>query len=308
LRVRLNPHLIALIGLAFAACATPPRREVACAPPPGAEALWRNPETRYLVLGEMHGTVEMPAVAAELTCHAAADGAQTLLALELPVSNEPALRQFIAGEIDAAAMTNGNVFWERGRDGRNSVAMVALLERVRALKAAGLSIDIVAFFPWFQLSDEEAGQLLARFPVPEGVDAQRSLHDIRMAARIIDESERRGAERTVVLIGNAHAVVEPSPSSSLNPTTGETRSFVRMHTAAAMPRAQTLSLNLTYSGGTAFSMTRGGAGVSNVPGGESELTVPGVVIAPTPANGSRYDGRIFIGAITASPPFLSAAE
>jgi hypothetical protein len=271
------------------------------------EAIWVDASKQYLVLGETHGTAEMPAVTAEIVCHAARGGERVLLALELPQFEEPALQSFIAGEIDDAAMLQSSAFWQRNRDGRNSEGMFAMLQRVRALRRAGLSIDIIAVAPASRLSDEQESRLVERFTLPPEVDRQGSIYDLRMAAAVMDGARRFGAHRVIFLVGDAHAETAPSPNSALNSVTGEVRQFIRMHAAAALPRENTLALVLTDAGGEAFAMSQNGAGVMPITASEPDLATPAVVIAPYPTQTARYDGRLFVGPVSASPP-MSAPQ
>jgi len=104
--------------LAAATLAAP----TACAPVPGAEALWKD-EIRYVVVGEMHGTTETPA--AMLDAFMAAE------------SNE-------AARAILAAYPHGPFVHH---DGRGSVAMLDLLLRLRAMQRETPSLKVVAFAP-----------------------------------------------------------------------------------------------------------------------------------------------------------------
>jgi hypothetical protein len=225
-----------------------------------------------------------------------------MFALELPHSEEAALRAYVNGEIDTAAMLQSDRFWQRNRDGRNSGAMFAMLSRIRTLKRAGLDVEVIAALPSGELSEQEAERLFDRFPLPPEADRQGSLHELRMAAAVMDGAARLEAQRAIFLVGDAHAVIAPSPSSSWNSETGEFRQFIRMHAAAAMPRESTLSLVFTHAGGDAFVQTQNGAGAPPLEASEPALMSPNVVIAPYPADNPRYDGRVFVGRVTASPP------
>ncbi len=296
--------LFLMAALMSAACANSRADAPRCDAPAGVEALWTDARIQYLVLGEYHGTAEMPAVTAELVCAAASGGERVLLALELPQAEESELQAFVSG---AATTLHEHGFWQRARDGRSSAAMFALLERIRDLREAGLDIAVIAVAPSGRLSEDEELLLWQRFSPPSGVDRQGSITDLRMAAALIDGARRMQARRVIFLVGNAHAVTAPSPSSSWNPVTGDIRRFTRMHTAAALPRENTLSLVFTHAGGAGFAQTQSGTGVNSLAPSEFELTSPAVLIAPHPSAEPRYDGRIFIGTVSASPP-LQAAE
>ncbi|MGE5181931.1 MAG: hypothetical protein ACM31C_07705 [Acidobacteriota bacterium] len=91
--------------------------------------------------GELHGTEQSPRFVGDVACQAARRG-KVQLALEIPSDEQPRLDRFL-GDGERAPLLDGP-FW-RGRDGRSSEAMLALLERVRDLRAAGAAISVVAY-------------------------------------------------------------------------------------------------------------------------------------------------------------------
>ncbi len=56
-----------------------------------------------LILGETHGTREVLIFAADLACHALAQGRTLVLALEIPASEQVRIDRFLASSGDAAA-------------------------------------------------------------------------------------------------------------------------------------------------------------------------------------------------------------
>ena len=89
---------------------------------------------RVIVLGELHGTREVPALLRELMEAYAADGAPVRLALELPTGENPALATYMssAGTAEARAALRGTKYWtvrSRMHDGRRSEDMLDLIER-----------------------------------------------------------------------------------------------------------------------------------------------------------------------------------
>ena len=290
----------ALCAAVVLGCASSPQRAVECAPPAGVEALWRDPDIRYVVLGEYHGTDAMPAAAAEIACDAAKSGARTLVALEMPQRHQDVLAAFVEGTISADDMLAASE-WGRRRDGTGSIAMLALLQRLRDLRSAGLDVSVAAV-QGASSSDADLAALVARFDPPTEVDARRSSYDLQMAANLLDHAARVRAARVILLVGEAHGIVHPSPSSSFNPQTGAVTHFIRMHTAAALPRDQTISLRFTHAGGSARAMLQNGESVVPLASTELELRAPAVIRAPYPADAPAYDGRIFVGPISRSPP------
>ncbi|HSD88743.1 MAG TPA: hypothetical protein VLB44_14545 [Kofleriaceae bacterium] len=93
--------------------------------------------------GEMHGTEESPRFVGDVVEQAAAAAAtsrhRVQLGLEIAADEQAAIDRYL-GDGDRRALIEGP-FWH-GQDGRSTPAMVALIERVRTLRA---TVSIVAF-------------------------------------------------------------------------------------------------------------------------------------------------------------------
>lgn len=105
---------------------------------------------RVIVLGELHGTREVPALLRELMEAYAADGAPVRLALELPTGENPALATYMssAGTAEARAALRGTKYWtvrSRMHDGRRSEDMLDLIEAARVLRAQGRDVQVFGF-------------------------------------------------------------------------------------------------------------------------------------------------------------------
>ena len=153
-------------------------------------------QERIVVLGEMHGTHEAPALAGELAglLRPDADGAHAggvTLALEIHATEQARIDAFLDSSGDAAARDAllSGPYWavmpERS-DGRRSVALLALIESMRERRSAGEDLHILAF-------DTGSG----------GGDA--NVRNPRMAAALREAFVRDPARRFVVLVGNYHA-------------------------------------------------------------------------------------------------------
>lgn len=154
------------------------------------------PPNRIVVLGELHGTNEAPALAGELARIQGPGAGETpgsgvTLALEIHAVEQPRIDAFLESSgNDAArdALLSGP-YWavptERS-DGRRSVAMLAVLESVREMRSADADLRVLAFDPG-----------------SAGGDA--NTRNAQMAATLREAFARDSDRRFVVLIGNYHA-------------------------------------------------------------------------------------------------------
>lgn len=105
------------------------------------------PLSEVTLIGEIHGTNEIPALAVEHACVLAKSGRQVIFVLEFPRSEQVAVEQFLASEGKRADREKliSSSFWqsERLMDGRASVAMLDLLMRVRYLRVQGAKINVL---------------------------------------------------------------------------------------------------------------------------------------------------------------------
>jgi hypothetical protein len=156
------------------------------------EIVARVAERRLLLVGEIHGTAEVPLVLAELTQEMGNSERPLIVGLEIWGSEQDAIDRFLASAgtaLDRARLLEGT-FWTRAyQDGRSSQAMLDLLERLRAL-ALKADIEVLAF-------DQQ--------PATGGDDAAR---DRAMAARIAAALDARPTAQALVLAGNFHTRVQ----------------------------------------------------------------------------------------------------
>lgn len=148
---------------------------------------------RHLVmLGEMHGTAEIPAIAGELVGRWASEHRQpVLLGLEAASTDQARVDHYLASggtAADRADLLAGEHWTEPMHDGRDSVAMAMLIERMRALRAAGADVSIAMFDP--------------------SGDGERNA---RMAASLRGAIAAHPGARVLVLTGNVHAMTGEPP-------------------------------------------------------------------------------------------------
>jgi hypothetical protein len=117
-----------------------------CAPVPGASRLWQ-PGTRWVIVGEMHGTNESPDAFANLVCLASATGRPVTVAVEYTSDDQTAIDAFLASDGSPAAravLLKLFLFTSKFQDGRGSGAFMRLFERLRILKQAGRIDGVIA--------------------------------------------------------------------------------------------------------------------------------------------------------------------
>jgi hypothetical protein len=259
----------AILALAMAA---------GCKPLPGEAALWAKAETRYVLVGEGHGTTEIPAFFADLVCAAHLSGRPVVVGVEANEGGQPDIDQFLASDGGDAARATflRSSIWQV-RDGRSSHAYFGLFERLRRYKQSGQIADVVA-------------TQAAWDPAWAGHSHQNE-SDAAMADRIRAAAARRPGAIVFVLAGNVHA------SKGVFRFGDETV----IPAGADLPPEQTISLNI-LSGGQAWNCSD----ATHCGPRQYGTAAPGERgVRLDPYEPPRYDGVAQLGVpTTASPPEL----
>jgi hypothetical protein len=195
------PHLARAIApcciAILAACAIPAHaREDACDVPAGLHQSLRP--ARLILMGEVHGTMEAPAAFGTTVCHALEHGVAVSAGLELTPDQTAALARYLASSGDEIAVARllQTPFWSRAaQDGRASVAMMALVERLRRLQQRYPLLSV------FSLAEDS------------GLVDPGATRDVVMAARVRAERERRPEALILTLTGNLHNRLAPFPGA-----------------------------------------------------------------------------------------------
>ena len=236
---------------------------LACAPLAGADQLWSKPALHFVIVGEMHGTTETPAIFADLVCAAQASKRPVVVGLERNANEQPAIDAFLRAENHAAAASALLALpaWHNS-DGRASRAMLALLESLRAMKANAVAFD-------------------------RGADKLDSEREQAMASALMAAAQRRKDALVIALTGNFHSARKPMAG------------YPPM--AMLLPLAETISLLAIDRGGEIWGVMDGvpGRHKLNTSGGERR----GVDLSPNRAPIGGHDGVLSTGLpATASPP------
>ena len=234
----------------------------------------------FLVFGEVHGTREVPGFVAGYLCAAAKAGRKLTLALEYPSTEQAALDAFMASggsAQDAERFTGAGIWRSPKQDGRTSIDMLRMFETVRALRAGGTDIRVVAI----------------------DADVAPARRDAVMADNLRGELRQGAGRQLVALIGGLHAV--RNKGNRFNP-----------HYESAIylvADQKPLALTVGTAGGTAWVCRSGNPASCNATTWDINKVTPAPATAfslvpPSP----QFDGVFYVGATTASPPAVSNAR
>ena len=244
-----------------------------CAAPTGTDALLARPE-RILVVGDWHGTTEIPPAFLGIVCEAARQGPVTI-ALEMPETERTLYRNALAAPSEEAARTTfllGDFGNPRSTDGRNSVAMLDMMVGFWRLKAAGHDVVI---HPFMAIESRIAGR-------------DQAWWELEMAYGISRALANRPDARVVVFVGDLHARKK-----------GYTRfPDVGMPAIGHLHALDTFTLTTAQQGGETWScQPECGIQTSR---GRYDPAARGIILGPV--EDGAYDGVLAVGPTTASPP------
>jgi hypothetical protein len=233
-----------------------------------------------MMLGELHGTQEVPRFVAQGVCQTAAAGTPVSVGLELPVENQERISTFIrsAGTDDDWLKLMEAPFWRSPfPDGRSSEAMANLIEQLRRLRYQGLDVDAFVF---------------------DHPKAQGQAREDAMAATVLS-FVRKGQDRFFLVV-----------SGNIHPRTTEGLPWDEKYRPMGMLIAQQLddvvALDVAYNSGSVWICAVGSKG---------EKLECGVKEAKGKDNGDRFfvhvwgdandegfHGVFYVGPVTASLP------
>lgn len=264
--------VIVALALATGIAAGQAMAAPACAPLPGADLLWAEDATRFVLFGEIHGTGETAGVVADAAC-LASRARPVIVALELDVGRQAAVDAFMksSGDQVALARLGFGGEWTGLSDGRTSEAMLALLQRLRTLRQAGAAISVA---------------LIDVGPADFGPD-----RDAFMAERMALLADSQPAALIVGLTGNFHA----------SRIERERDGKIYRSMAAILGRERSVSLDLEPVRGRGWFCANDGCG-DHALSSDQAPSARGVRRIDTP-EGAEIDFLYSAGmALTASPP------
>jgi hypothetical protein len=230
-----------------------------------------------LLLGELHGTREVPRFVALGTCQVASRGTPVTVGLEMPVENQERVRRFIAsaGTGQDHALLMESPFWRSPYpDGRSSEAVAQLLEQLRWLRSQGLDVEVFVF---------------------DHPELQGEAREAAMARSVLSQVEAGPERFFLIATGNVHPRTRPGVPWDLG--------YRPMGYMLARKLPSLVSLDVAFDSGTAWICSVG------------ETLVCGERSTKGQDNGDRYfvsffeqpseagfHGVFYVGAVSASPP------
>jgi hypothetical protein len=250
-----------------------------CAAPAGTDALLARPE-RILVVGDWHGTVEIPAAFLGIVCEAAKQGPVTI-ALEMAETERVLFNNALEASTEEAARETflyGDFGNPRRTDGRNSVAMLDMMVGFWRLKAAGHD---VAIHPFMAVESRIRGR-------------DQAWWELEMAYGVSRALANRPDARVMVFVGDLHA---RKVGYARFPDIG-------LPAAGHLHASDTFTLHIAQQGGESWSCRETcGPQTSR---GRYDAEARGIILGPI--EDGAYDGVLAVGPVTASPPAAGQAS
>ena len=273
------------LWFALVAASVLPSRAPACEPIDLPDRLFEG--ARVVLLGDFHGTVEIPRFFSDVVCTALRRVPGLIVALEIPAEEQDRIDRYLASagsEADRRALLEGAFWIDAYQDGRRSAAMATLLERLRVLRQEGRGLEPPRRLDVLLLDARDVASPLER--------------DRAMAQAILRAVRESGESSLLLaLAGNLHTrTVWGSPWDP---------NFVPMghHLVKGLPEGSLRSFDVAHLGGTAWFCTGADpASCGEKPlKGNAEPTPVAVQIHPH-VDEKGFSGTYFVGRLTASPP------
>ncbi|HWW57049.1 MAG TPA: hypothetical protein VN047_09165 [Sphingopyxis sp.] len=270
--------ILTLLTATATPAATPADAGAFCTPMPGVEAFRYTVRPDFIIVGEAHGTAELPAAFADIVCAFAMMREPLTVGIEFLPAEQAALDTYLASNGNEAAKIAllASPAWSI-RDGRASRAIFDLVETLRRLKTKHPDMAVVAF----DHPSERPGTSAAR--------------EKGMAALLLAAKQARPAAPVIALTGNGHA--GKSEWTSLGSPFPAMSQF--------LPEDRTVTISFDVAGGEIWACRRPAEGTPEECG-PRPLTARGETGQRGVSAGSSrkgFDATLSVGRpFTASPP------
>jgi len=228
-----------------------------------------------IMIGEVHGTEQAPRFVGDVAYTLAQRGLPVTVALELPLELSDRLHRLADARTGATTSADWQaVFGETWQDGRRSTAIARLVERIAAMRGAGMNVELASY-------------------APDSAPAQARDDGMARAIAALAATQRS----IVVLSGNLHNRLRVGTAISPNYRPAA------VTLATLIEPGRIVSIDMGYDAGTAWICTGpapADCGVHTVRA-HNPLPLGDVrMFDSTDANG--YQGRFGVGPVTAALP------
>ena len=257
-------------------------------------------DNKLIVLEDLPGTNEAPQFVANLACTLASRGNAVLIGLEIPTQEQRFVDAYLDSEgtdADKRKLIVARFFSGWLRDGRNSEAVLNLIDSLRRYRKAGLAVAVLAF------DSAEKGRQYREFANSDGTSPRQPGDDAMF--RVVDEAIAKNPDSIKILLTDSSRV------SRINLSPGQnTKSLAQM----LSDKHRALTFSPLYLQGTNSSVCLAPYCQNGIWPLDRIAGPPTIRLHDDPRkyNGRGIDGAYFVGSgLTRSPsavPALPYAE
>jgi hypothetical protein len=277
-----SPLLVALLLFGFHTASAAPQSLPSAAPASARDLLLRAiGKHRLVLLGELHGTREIPALVGEVVDAYAARHRAVVLALEIPAQEQGRIDRYLASRgscADRVALLAGRHWREPVHDGRDSEAMYTLIDQMRQLRARHLPVTVMAF---------------------DHGSADMDTRNRRMAQALRTRLTREPGATVLVLTGNVHAMTRRPPWDLFDK--GK-RIEPPMTAGRYLADLGPLSIDVEGASGAYWACVAGGCRVQRIEGRAPQREP----LLEHHGSDSAWDAALVLPHFTPSPPAIEA--
>ena len=269
--------------LAIAGCVGTAKAAVDCVPQTAVDVTRIAP--RIVLVGEAHGTNEIPRFVEGLVCSLLQAGRPVIVGVEHGDEQQAALNRYLVSDGDGNARRDllQGINWRRYSDGRGSVAMLGLVDALRRLRGQGQPVAVLAIgrnesldMP---LPDAE------RVPVPPAANALLNrLGNESMANAVLYAATLYPRAVVVVLAGYSHTSTRFAVTN--DPMFGSYRPMGQV----LVEQMPVFTVGIETGGGVRAGTGRDGSRDYALDAG------------PLTVDGTTVDATVRLDRVTASPP------
>lgn len=289
-RFRLLVLVLTICGATSAAATTPVVQAAAEAIAPNCLAQTQidvaKIKSQIILVGEWHGTTEIPEFVSALSCSLLRSGKAVILAVERVGEEQEGLSRYLESQgtdADRIALLQGERWTSKWQDGRASQAMLALIEDVRRWHKSGQRVGLLAIQRNESMNVTGKAEDIPPLS-PEDSMAYNRINDRAMADNLLAASILYRDYSIVALTGMAH-------TSTLRGNGRDTEYLPMGNILSSL--APTFIIGVTSSGGTGW--FSGSAGYKLQPVRAGNLF----------KDGSRIDAIVHLPVLTGSPSAIA---